>query len=165
MKRAIWLVCLLSHRASRKAHCGVLFLRHFLLSRCRRSVSHGVCFLAERPEKPTVGRFGSLTAVFNDDMVLSFSIYGPNGTPNEGNNASLFCHFPLYKYLSELLSTGCGGRMGKTGIDNRISRTRVSHARNRSSQTDNLSNWYLSLPNLALGIIRIGQRLVSSVSG
>ena len=41
----------------------------------------------------------------------------------------------------------------------------VLGADSQSIQTNDLQNWYVSLPNLTLSVNRIGQRLVSSVSG
>ena len=57
--------------------------------------------------------------------------------------------------------TGCGGRIGREQASFAESRKFDS----RSSQTNDLPNLYLSLPNLALDINRIGQRLVNSVLG
>ena len=48
----------------------------------------------------------------------------------------------------------------------RIGRTQVSRARHLvSSQTNDLKNWYLSLPGQVLDIIRRGYPLDGSVSG
>ena len=56
----------------------------------------------------------------------------------------------------------------RTGRGGRIDRTWASHAveiGSHANQTNNWSNWCLSLPSLVMCIIRIGQGLVIPVSG
>ena len=59
------------------------------------------------------------------------------------------------------LFTGSAGRIGRA----QASRAGDREFGSRSSQTNDLSNEYRSLPKLVLGINRIGQGLVSSMSG
>ena len=59
------------------------------------------------------------------------------------------------------LGTGHGGPIGRA----QTSQAGEWQFRSQSSQTNDLTNWYLSLPSLALSINRMAQELVSSVSG
>ena len=63
-------------------------------------------------------------------------------------------------HLHKWTFTGYGGPIGRA----QASRAEGQRFESRPSQTNNLLNWYLSLPTLAFGMAMIGQGLVSSTS-
>ena len=58
----------------------------FLVAELLDTETESLPVVAEETKKVCVGSYGSFTAQFKDGMCMSFSIYGPTGEPEGGNN-------------------------------------------------------------------------------